>query len=424
MTQAGKDPLRVCIDARLTGGGASGGVESVVIGMAHGLSRLNDGDEEYLFLAWADDDAQIDRYVSGPCRMLYATSPPTGAPKRWTRRALPFAEPLRNSLVSRFATGRIRPLESDGTIERAAVDIMHFTRQTGFLTSVPSIYHPHDLQHRHFPEYFSRYELHFRDRVYGSLCDQATLVATTSTWVKTDLEHQFGLDPAKVRVVPLAPVLDAYPEPSDADLARLKEVHSLPSKFLLYPAQTWAHKNHLGLLNAVAILREQRGLAVDVVCTGHLNDFFREIDHHRRRLRLEEHFRFLGFIAPLDLRALYRLATGVVVPSKFEAASGPLWDAFLAEVPAACAAVTSLPMQAGDAALLFDPDDPARMADALHRLWTDEALRQTLVARGRENVSRFTWERTARHFRAYYRQLSGRPLSDEDREMISAPAVL
>ena len=119
-------------------------------------------------------------------------------------------------------------------------------------------------------------------------------------------------------------------------------------------------------------------------------------------------------MSPLELQCLYRLSRGVVIPTKFEAASFPLWEAFLARVPAACSTVTSLPEQAGDAALSFDPDSSDEIANALRSLWSDKVLRAKLIDRGRENVSRLSWEQTARIFRAHYRHIGGRKLSEED----------
>jgi glycosyltransferase involved in cell wall biosynthesis len=416
-------PLRVCVDARLVGGGADGGIESVVVGLAYGLSQLDEGNEEFLFLVRHGDDAWIRPYVTGPCRLLFPAYRRRYEAKRWIGRNVPLAEPTWRRLVSMVGGDPHAPF-SDGTIESAEVELMHFTTQFGFLTSIPSIYHPHDLQHRHLPEYFSDREILYRDRIYKQLCDQAALVAVTSSWVKSDVEAQLDIHPSKIAVVPLASVLYSYPDPSEEELLQVRARYSLPERFVLYPAQTWAHKNHLGLLEAAALLRDERGLAIDIVCSGRRGDFFSEVDRHRRRLRLEERMRFVGFVSPLELHALYRLATAVVVPSKFEAASGPLWDAFLAGTPAACSNVTSLPKQAGDAALVFDPDSPRQIADALERLWTDAELRSTLAERGTENVSRFTWERTARHFRAHYRRIAGRALSDEDHALLSAPPLL
>jgi hypothetical protein len=57
-------------------------------------------------------------------------------------------------------------------------------------------------------------------------------------------------------------------------------------------------------------------------------------------------------------------------------------------------------------------------------LWSDEEVRRTLIERGRNNVSRFTWRRTARHFRAWYRTIGGRALTEEDRSLLAAKPML
>jgi glycosyltransferase involved in cell wall biosynthesis len=114
----------------------------------------------------------------------------------------------------------------------------------------------------------------------------------------------------------------------------------------------------------------------------------------------------------------------VVIPTLFEAASGPLGEAFMAGAAAACSDVTSLPRQAGESALVFDPRDPAGIAAAVLKLWAGESLRTALIERGRANIARFTWDRAARHFRAWYRKVGGRELTDEDRALLSAEPLL
>ncbi|HEU0253279.1 MAG TPA: hypothetical protein VFR12_09635, partial [Pyrinomonadaceae bacterium] len=63
--------LRVCIDARLTGNGAVGGVEQFVIGLARGLSELQDKTIEYSFLTYANNDEWLLPYISGSCRVIH-----------------------------------------------------------------------------------------------------------------------------------------------------------------------------------------------------------------------------------------------------------------------------------------------------------------------------------------------------------------
>lgn len=396
-------PLTVCIDARLRSG-FSGGIESVILGLAGGLSRLTDGDERYVLLAYPDSHEWVASLATGPCELHLGTGVVPAHPA---------------------ANGEVILPRSDGTIENTLrADVMHFTVQRAFLTNVPSIYHPHDLQHVHLPQFFDDAERHKRDVTYRTYCTQAKLVSAAATWVRDDFVRQLDLPEDKVQVVPMAPILTEYAEPTPADLAAVSRKYRLPEQFILYPAQTWPHKNHLRLIEALALLRERYGLSVPLVACGRVTEFFTTIERRAAELGVRDLLHFVDFVPGFDVQCLYRLCRGVVIPTLFEAASGPLNDAFLAGAAAACSNVTALPRQAGDAALVFDPHHPAAIARAIRQLWSDDALRKTLAQRGRDRVAQFSWDKTARHFRAHYRRIAGRPLTDEDRMFLSAEPLL
>lgn len=411
-------PLKVAIDARLFSG-KSGGIEQVAIGLVDALSRLTDGDEEFLILAYPLSHDWIKRHVGGRCRLLITTA--VRPPPIWKRTLKKFTRLVDASQRAKgwLAEKSVTLSHSDGTIEREGVDLVHFILQRAFFTRVPSIYHPHDLQHRHLPQFFTPREHVKRDVMLKTFCDQAKLVSVTSSWVKRDVMQQYGLPDEKVAVVPLTGSLGAYPTPTADDLAATKQEFDLPDAFAFYPAQTWPHKNHLALLDALAILRDRHNLVVPLVCSGRQTEHFAAIRKRATELNLTHQLHVLGFVSPVELQCLYRLCRCVVIPTLFEAASGPLNEAFQAGAPAACSSVTSLPEQAGDSALVFDPYRPDDIASKVHQLWTDEPLRQSLITRGRANVARFTWPKTARHFRAWYRKLANRPLTEEDRHFLA-----
>ena len=84
---------------------------------------------------------------SGPCRPLH---PRLGYARRRARAIGRGVAERIPAVGPRFS---VRP--SDGTIEAAGVNVVHFPFQDAFTTEVPSIYQPHDLQHLHLPELFS-----------------------------------------------------------------------------------------------------------------------------------------------------------------------------------------------------------------------------------------------------------------------------
>ena len=132
--------LRVVVDARLPGG-ISGGIETVISGLAAGLAGLDDGPEEYLFWTLPGQDDWLRPHLTGPAKAVHA------APGPVLRRSLGSGE------TSFWETAHPTVARSDGTVENLGADVVHFTWQSAFVTDVPSIYHPHDLQHLHLPEF-------------------------------------------------------------------------------------------------------------------------------------------------------------------------------------------------------------------------------------------------------------------------------
>jgi hypothetical protein len=114
-----------------------------------------------------------------------------------------------------------------------------------------------------------------------------------------------------------------------------------------------------------------------------------------RHLYLHDQIRYIGYVPADDLPGLYRGAAMLLFPSLFEGFGIPLVEAMALGCPVAAAHTASIPEVVGDAAMLFDPRQPDSIAAVCSQLLADEALRQTLIARGREHATRFSWEKTA-----------------------------
>jgi len=243
-----------------------------------------------------------------------------------------------------------------------------------------------------------------------------------STWGRRDLLEQYDLDPRRVVVVPWAGMHETWGRTDESGGDWLPSNNGLPPDFLLYPAQAWPHKNHLGLLRALAYLRDTRKLAIPLVCTGAFNEHQLILESEVRRLRLEEQVTFAGFVDHERLRGLYQSARALAFPSFFEGWGLPIVEAFGVGLPVACSNATMLPDLAAGAALLFDPHDQDSISHQLERVWTDEATRKDLKISGLARAKDFSWTNTALLLRSFYRRLAGFSLSEEDQRRIDAPA--
>jgi glycosyltransferase involved in cell wall biosynthesis len=221
-------------------------------------------------------------------------------------------------------------------------------------------------------------------------------------------------------VIPWAPPTEAAGIPTDDFLVQVRRKYHLKPEYCFYPAITWAHKNHLRLLDALVLLREQYGLTLNLICTGGLEEpMWSRIQEHINKNNLSDQVRFLGYVGRDELRALYRMSRFLIVPTLFEASSIPIYEAWQDNTAVACSNVTSLPDQVQDAALVFDPLSVESMAEAMRRIAADPDQRDGLVKRGQKRLQEFSWKLTARAHRAIYRRAANQPLSEEDRQLVA-----
>lgn len=419
-------PLLVAIDARISGGGISGGIEQFIYGLLWGLGRLDDGPERYVVVTNEQGREWLGPSLCGNQTLIAEPTPHVNRGDR-ARRLLggswtPLARAYR---AARRAAAQLVPdVSSDvprsgGLYERFGTLLVHFPHQKYSRTELPTIFNPHDLQHCHLPGLFPRDEVARRDALYRIACRRSHTVVAESEFVRRDLVQQYRLAPDRVLVIPRGVPLNLAEEPNAGSLAELRQRLELPPRFALYPARMWPHKNHERLLEAMALLCARGAPSLGLVCTGAPNEHLDRIVTRARELRIERECRFLGYLPASDLRALYRLASLLVFPSLFEGGGFPVVEAFSEGLPVACSNSTALAETAGDAALLFDPTAPGEIADAMERLLRDESLRQALVARGRIRTARLDWRITARFYRALYREVAGSMLSAEDRELLA-----
>ena len=406
--------LKIAINAQLIPGTGAGGTQASLIGLVNALARL-DGPEQYVLVGPWEEPDWLKPYMGQ--NQFIVRGPKMQALKRALRPARPLIKLARraSSWISGSGEAWPRLAQSNGFFEGLGCSVVHFPYQQFIVSALPAVFNPYDLQHVHYPQFFSAADLKWREVTYSAACRAAHTVVVHSDWIKQDVVGHYKINPGKIQIVLLPPPTQVYAEPTAEILDTLNRIYRLKGTFAFYPAMTWEHKNHVRLLEALALLRDRRGIRVELVCTGHQTDFFPRIRTRMRELQLDDQVRFLGMVPAEHLRGLYKLAQFVVFPTLFEGAGLPLLEAWTEGTPIACAAVTSVLEHAGDAALLFDPLSVEAIADAVARMASDDPLRETLRKRGLARLGLFSWENTANAYRAVYRRAAGHPLNEEDR---------
>jgi alpha-1,3-rhamnosyl/mannosyltransferase len=105
-------------------------------------------------------------------------------------------------------------------------------------------------------------------------------------------------------------------------------------------------------------------------------------------------FRFIGYVPDNELPFLYAASRALLYPSLHEGFGLPPLEAMACGTPVIVSNRASLPEVVGDAAFVFDPDDPETFTEALYNV-NVECDREVMIARGLKRVRSFSWEHTA-----------------------------
>jgi glycosyltransferase involved in cell wall biosynthesis len=316
------------------------------------------------------------------------------------------------------AEQEILRVERDATLRGLGAEVLHFPYQVTFDSELPTIYEPWDLQHLVLPDLFTPGERKWRTALFSRACARASLVVVATHASKKDLVSLLGVPAGKIAVIPRDSRRMEIPVSDEARKALLAEM-KVSQPFVFYPAMTFGHKNHVKLIEALALLRDRKNLVIPLVCSGRKHaPFWPTVEEALVKYQLEKQVHFVGAVTDEQLAALFSSTTALAFPSRFEGLGLPLLEAMQFGVPIAASNTSCIPEVVGDAALLFDQEDPEAIAMALERLWKDEALRHDLSAKALVRRRTNTWDEAAKTFIAVYRHCAGRDVSSEDRSRI------
>ena len=107
------------------------------------------------------------------------------------------------------------------------------------------------------------------------------------------------------------------------------------------------------------------------MCTGNKTEYI-TILKKMLKLGLKNSVKFLGIVPEEDLIGLYKNSELVVIPTLYEAGSGPLYEAMRYNVPVICANTTSLPDTINNPKYVFNPNDVNNLSVLIIKMLTDD----------------------------------------------------
>jgi glycosyltransferase involved in cell wall biosynthesis len=288
---------------------------------------------------------------------------------------------------------------------RRGVDVVHGLANIvpPVMPGVASVVSVLDVIWKHFPQTLSRRSTFGMKVVTPVSARRADRVIALTDAAAASISSAFSIPRSKFDITPLAPAMGGAVS-AEQDVRTSLGLGD--ATVVVCVAQKREHKNLLGLIRAVARIDDP---SLVLVLPGSPTPHEADLRVEANRLGVGDRVLFPAWISDADLRGLYALAAGAVLPSFEEGFGLPVLEAMASGTPVACSDIPVLREVAGYAAVFFDPHDLQQMARVITRIVRDPIVSRDLVDRGRARANEFSWDTTARATLASYRRaLSGR----------------
>lgn len=285
-------------------------------------------------------------------------------------------------------------------LEEQNYDIFHPTYYNNYFLDYiggkPFVITIYDMIHEIYPNYYELYdETHLLKQ---KLYKKAVKIFTISKNTKKDIINFYKVKEEQIEVIYPSNSLQINLLKNDVIFEKFKKY--LPLKYLLYIGDRTRYKNFYFFVRTVSsMLRESD---IFIVCIGKSFTkeeikLFEDLDIKKKMISF--------FVSDNLLPFIYANAISLVFPSLYEGFGIPVLEAFACNCPVIASNSSSFPEVVGDAGILFDIDMKDQLLNAINRIIFEKDLRQELILKGKKQLAKFSWERSAEKLFSCYKKI-------------------
>jgi glycosyltransferase involved in cell wall biosynthesis len=271
------------------------------------------------------------------------------------------------------------------------------TKLLPFKYNIPSVLSMHDIQHVHFPKFFTIKELISRKVLFYLSAKYATYLQASTTFIKEDLLKHFSfLSEHQVFVISEGVNISKFS--SANNLIPTQNKYKLPKRFIYYPAQLWHHKNHETILRGLDYLKRELNLEIPLILTGSKSSSASKIFKLIDSLNLKK-VTYLGVVPFEDLIDLYHLSTLIISAAIYESSSLPILEACASGTAViASDSPSNLETSQNFSLNLFKTKDSVDFAKKLHFLYSNPKTLEKQISHNLVTIQNQSWNIIAQNY--------------------------
>jgi glycosyltransferase involved in cell wall biosynthesis len=356
--------------------GVVGGTETYAAGLLHGLAEIDQRNEYVVFVNRESESWPLPQAVN------------------FTRVVCPIRAAGR---ASRYLFEQVR---LPRLLSQYHIDVVHSLGYVGPLvapcSSVVTIPDLNYITLKHAMSGVKRTALRFFSI---QSAQRANHVITISDFSKKEICRTIKLNPGKMTVTHLGAMRNGASN-SSGNWMELTRRYRIREPYVVAFGGRTLNKNISHLIRAYARVKD--AFSHSLVLIGHIPS---NVDLSTETQEIRDRVAITGYVPEEHILPLLSHADLFVMPSLYEGFGLPVLEAQQAAVAVACSTAGSLPEVGGEGALYFDPTSVEQIAESIRRCLADATLRSQLILKGRENLARFSWDKTARETLSVYQDV-------------------
>jgi glycosyltransferase involved in cell wall biosynthesis len=255
----------------------------------------------------------------------------------------------------------------------------------------------HGMEYEFCPSAYSFWQRFYMRLVIKNSCRWAKRIICVSENTKKDLTRLYKVPEGKIEVI-----YEGVSESSQSPALRKSESSALGwekpdfSKYLLFVGRLEERKNICGIISVFEILKEKYNINHKLILAGKFGFGGETIKDKIDQSKYKDEIILPGYVSDEEKFELLKKSDVFLFPTFYEGFGLPILEAQNVGTPVVTSNVSSMPEVAGDSAVLVDPKSSEEIAEAVHKLISDESWKNDIIEKGYQNIKRFSWEKCAR----------------------------
>ncbi len=229
-----------------------------------------------------------------------------------------------------------------------------------------------------------------------------------SEFAAKDVIEHFGVSENKIDII-YHGIDHKFFKTVDPEIKKsiLEKYNLLSKKYIFHVSTFQPRKNQMRILDAFIKLPKNLKEEYPLVMVGKNGWGCDDVIAKLQQLEINNEAIWLNNVSDDELFSLYQESTCFVFPSLYEGFGFPILEAMASNTPVITSNLGAMKEIAGEGnSYLVDPYNTDEISHAMQELLTDSLLRNALVAFGRKQAEKFTWERSAeKHIEVFGKML-------------------